>query len=320
MASTNAFLTMYNTAQANSSGSTIVTGFIPYISTGGKQVYTSTLTTLTFSTVNCSSITATSGLTFSTVNCSSITATSGLNLSVPTGQGITFQVGGSTIGTVTSSGFPGGGMTGTATIILSSNLSGAGTYYGSGTYSVAGYKYVWIRLVGGGAGGGANGGGATTAGSSSSVTYYANTALNMTCGGGVSGTGGGAGTGGTASGGNIINIPGGNSYGNMPFTQQSYVPGIPGTHSMLGQGGMGGNPNYNYVPTAGTNGSGGGGAGVYWAGGTWGYTGLGGAAGGYAESIIINPSGNVYVTIGQGGLATYAGAGGHGCCIIIGFS
>ena len=319
MASTNAFLTMYNTAQANSSGSTIVTGFIPYISTGGKQIYTSTLTALTFSTVNCSSITATT-LTFSTANCSSITATSGLNLSVPTGQGITFQVGGSTIGTVTSSGFPGGGMTGTATIILSSNLSGAGTYYGSGTYSVAGYKYVWIRLVGGGAGGGATGaGGVTTAGNPSSVTYYANTALNMTCGGGVASSSGGA-SGGSASGGNIINIPGGNSYGNMPFTQQAYVPGVAGINSMLGQGGMGGNPNYGIAPTAGINGSGGGGAGVAWAGGAWGYTGLGGAAGGYAETIITNPSGNVYVTIGQGGLATYAGAGGHGCCIIIGYS
>ena len=303
MASTNAFLTMYNTAQANSVGSTISTGFIPYISTGGKQVYTSTLTTLTFSTVNCSSI----------------TATSGLNLSVPTGQGITFQVGGSTIGTVTSSGFPGGGMTGTATVIYN-NTSG---YYGSGTYSVAGYKYIWIRLVGAGGGGSGAGAGtySTTSGGASSVTYSANTALNMSCGGGQSASYANNSIGGTATGGNIINSPGGNTNSHTLFTQQGYFPGERGADSVLGIGGSGGNPNGGIVAAAGVYGSGGGSAGQYWAGTPWGSVGMGGASGGYAESIITNPTGSVYITIGQGGSATNSGgAGGNGCCIIIGYN
>lgn len=51
MASTNAFLTLVSTVQTNSIGSTISTGYIPYISTAGKQGYSSTLSTLTISTI-----------------------------------------------------------------------------------------------------------------------------------------------------------------------------------------------------------------------------------------------------------------------------
>ena len=39
MASTNAFLTLVSTVQTNSIGSTISTGFIPFVSTGGRQTY-----------------------------------------------------------------------------------------------------------------------------------------------------------------------------------------------------------------------------------------------------------------------------------------
>lgn len=83
MASTNAFLTLYSTVQTNLVGSTITTGFIPYISTAGRQAYTSTLSTLTVSTltavssitsnVNCSTLVG-STLTTSNVNCSTIVA------------------------------------------------------------------------------------------------------------------------------------------------------------------------------------------------------------------------------------------------------
>ena len=77
MASTNPFLILYSTIQTNRNGSTITTGFIPYISTAGRQTYTSTLSTLTVSSLNavstltsdlnCSLMT-TSTITFSTIN------------------------------------------------------------------------------------------------------------------------------------------------------------------------------------------------------------------------------------------------------------
>jgi len=51
MASTNDFIKLYSTVQTNTVGSTITTGFIPYISTGGRQGYTSTLSTLTVSSL-----------------------------------------------------------------------------------------------------------------------------------------------------------------------------------------------------------------------------------------------------------------------------
>ena len=51
MASTNAFLTLYSTVQTNLVGSTIATGYIPYVSTAGRQAYTNTLSTITVSTL-----------------------------------------------------------------------------------------------------------------------------------------------------------------------------------------------------------------------------------------------------------------------------
>ena len=56
MASTNAFLTLYSTVQTNLVGSTISTGFIPYVSTAGRQNYTSTLSQLQVSTLQGSTI------------------------------------------------------------------------------------------------------------------------------------------------------------------------------------------------------------------------------------------------------------------------
>jgi len=52
MASTNPFLTLYSTVQTNLVGSTITTGYIPYISTAGRQNYSNTLSTLTVSTIS----------------------------------------------------------------------------------------------------------------------------------------------------------------------------------------------------------------------------------------------------------------------------
>lgn len=294
MASTNAFLTMYNTAQANSVGSTISTGFIPYISTGGKQVYTSTLTTLTFSTVNCSSI----------------TATSGLNLSVPTGQGITFQVGGSTIGTVTSSGFPGGGMTGAATVLFSQGTSG--------TFSGTGYKTLWIRLVGGGGSGAGGGAGLNpgNTGNPSSVTGSGLTTMNA--GGGGGGAGPGTSTyaaGGSASGGNVINIIGGaGQSGN--YSTGNYLVGGTGGSSPLGASGS---CMIISASSASINGAGGCGSAVY-----SNASGGGGGGGGYCESIIANPTGTYTVTIGASvagvaGVSVTSGAGGAGYCIAIGY-
>ena len=56
MASTNAFLTLVSTIQTNSIGSTIATGFIPYISTAGRQAYSNTLSTLTVSTLTTTNV------------------------------------------------------------------------------------------------------------------------------------------------------------------------------------------------------------------------------------------------------------------------
>ena len=88
MASTNPFLTLYSTIQMNNVGSTIATGYIPYVSTAGRQAYSNTLSTLTVSTLTAvSSITRNMnystlvGSTLSAVstvtgdiNCSTITA------------------------------------------------------------------------------------------------------------------------------------------------------------------------------------------------------------------------------------------------------
>ena len=88
MASTNPFLTLVSTIQTNSIGSTIATGYIPYISTAGRQAYTSTLSSLTVSTltgvstitsnVNCSTLVGSTLNAVSTVtgnvNCSTIAA------------------------------------------------------------------------------------------------------------------------------------------------------------------------------------------------------------------------------------------------------
>ena len=71
MASTNPFLTLVSTIQTNSIGSTIATGYIPYVSTAGRQAYTSTLTTLAISTLTTSTLNTVSTIT-SNVNCSTL--------------------------------------------------------------------------------------------------------------------------------------------------------------------------------------------------------------------------------------------------------
>jgi len=56
MASTNTFLTLLSTVQTDKIGSTITTGYIPYISTAGRQTYSNTLSTLTVSTLTTTTI------------------------------------------------------------------------------------------------------------------------------------------------------------------------------------------------------------------------------------------------------------------------
>jgi hypothetical protein len=73
MASTNPFLTIVSTIQTNNNGSTITTGYIPYVSTAGKQTYTNTLSTLTVSSLNAVS-TVISNLNCSLVTTSTITS------------------------------------------------------------------------------------------------------------------------------------------------------------------------------------------------------------------------------------------------------
>ena len=68
MASTNPILALYSTVQTNLVGSTITTGYIPYVSTAGRQNYSNTLSTLTVSTLNGSNV------TFPIVNTSTINA------------------------------------------------------------------------------------------------------------------------------------------------------------------------------------------------------------------------------------------------------
>jgi len=64
MTSTNPILALYSTVQTNAAGSTITTGFIPYISTAGRQGYTNTLSSLTISSL----ITTTLPYPISTLN------------------------------------------------------------------------------------------------------------------------------------------------------------------------------------------------------------------------------------------------------------
>jgi len=79
MASTNTFLNMMSMVQTDKIGSTIATGFIPYISTAGRQNYSNTLSTLTVSTLNTvSSVTGNvncSTITTNTITANTITAT-----------------------------------------------------------------------------------------------------------------------------------------------------------------------------------------------------------------------------------------------------
>ena len=84
MASTNDFLKLYSTVQTNLVGSTIATGYIPYVSTAGRQTYSNTLSTLTVSTLN-----AVSSIT-SNVNCSTmVTSTISSASKEPTVQRLT---------------------------------------------------------------------------------------------------------------------------------------------------------------------------------------------------------------------------------------
>lgn len=106
MASTNAFLTLVSTIQTNSIGSTITTGFIPYISTAGRQTYSNTLSTLTVSTLSGTNV------TFPIVNTSTINASSMNTPTVNTTTVNTTNINATSIGTTSISAnsitFPGG--------------------------------------------------------------------------------------------------------------------------------------------------------------------------------------------------------------------
>jgi len=95
MASTNPFLTLVSTIQTNSIGSTIATGYIPYVSTAGRQAYSNTLSTLTVSTLTAtamtcstlvgSTLTGVSTIT-SNVNCSTLVGSTLNAVSTVTGN------------------------------------------------------------------------------------------------------------------------------------------------------------------------------------------------------------------------------------------
>jgi len=140
MASTNPFLTLYSTVQTNLVGSTIATGYIPYVSTAGRQAYTSTLSTLTLSTLNVTSGIITYGVP--TFQSFLITTTNTAWNAYPTGTRMLWirLVGGGGGGTKYSSAAVGSvGSAGTATTMSGSGITST-LSAGGGAAPATGYQ------------------------------------------------------------------------------------------------------------------------------------------------------------------------------------
>lgn len=202
----------------------------------------------------------------------------------------------------------------------------------SGTWINPGVDEVFIRMIGGGAGGGSGYAGSNDAGDSGGQSVF-NGDVVVTAGGGsggavatvasgasgkVSGGAGGAGVNGD------LTIPGG--AGRPGMIQAGADGGFAGdgANSPWGQGGSGGLAEETGAQSNGTDatgyGSGGGGGINRNAGPTASGTSTGGGAGAYVEAVVP-VTGNVIVTIGNGGAGGNStgadgGAGAPGLCIV----
>jgi hypothetical protein len=193
---------------------------------------------------------------------------------------------------------------------------------GSGTYTTpTGVKYIRVRMVGGGGGGAGsadvndNGG----SGGNGGNTTFGTTLLVANGGGGGNGANSSTpAAGGTASLGTGpigVALTGGSSQGHCSYSSSATVGlmGGVGASSPFGGAGAGQDPAGSSGSGAAiaNTGSGGGGAGKG-SGSTGGFTGQGGAAGGYVDAIIADPLTSYSYAVGAAGTAGSAGSSGNG--------
>ena len=203
---------------------------------------------------------------------------------------------------------------------------------GSGTYVLPTGPmplYIKVTMVGGGGGGGGSGSSGQTAGNTttaSTASTFGTSLLTASPGAGGAVT---LGSGASAGGGVTINTPaiqikavnGANGGGTLAsYSAADAFGGMPGI-TALGGGGAPGGHGYGGSSAGANTGSGGGGSGL--ANTASGVSGGGGAAGGYLEAIIVNPSTSYSYSVGVGGSGGGAGtsgstggAGGSGIIIV----
>ena len=128
MASTNAFLTLYSTVQTNLVGSTIATGYIPYVSTAGRQAYTNTPQVSTLGTSAASLPLQVGGVTYATLTSSGLSGVTSPTVlfSSKTSGTITVPAGVKTLWIRCVGGGGGGGVSGGATTISGTTISATG--------------------------------------------------------------------------------------------------------------------------------------------------------------------------------------------------
>ena len=285
MASTNAFLTLYSTVQTNLVGSTIATGYIPYVSTAGRQAYTNTLSSLTVAT-----LTAVSSIT-GNVNCSTmVTSTISGAMKAPTVQ---------------------------------SFLSGSGTY--TPTAGTVRIKVRMCGPGGGGSSATGSGVSGQAGGGGTNTTFGTGAGVQWAAGygnGGAVGSYGGwcapVGASGNGTGTLIMRVKGGVG---QSGTNAPYASGGNGGSNPFGGGGGGGlwtDSGAGIADNASPNtGGGGGGSGARSSGS---YGGSGGGAGEYVEFYMNNPPTSIAYVVpagGNGGTGVNPGANGAAGVIII---
>lgn len=183
------------------------------------------------------------------------------------------------------------------------------------TYTTpAGVKWLRVRAVGGGGGGGGSGtGSAGTGGTGGNTTF----GTNLITANGGTGSGATPAAGGTATVAapaiQILAIQGGQGGGSgnqsVAVVEFSGGGGASSPFGGAGGGGIGSAGGGAGQAAIGNTGSGGGGAGCGTTSGS--ESGAGGAAGGYAEAIIINPAASYLYSIGAAGTLGSAGTNGN---------
>lgn len=184
---------------------------------------------------------------------------------------------------------------------------------GSGTYTTpANVLYLRVRALGAGGGGGGTGSSGATSGSNGGNTTFG-TSLVVANGGGGGGIGNASGSASNSSGGSYslgglsgIGFNGSDGAGGSNISTGS--PGGAGGNGAFGGGAPGG-PNANAGDSSPSNSGGGGGG----AGGSASLcSAAGGAAGGFVDVIIPNPSATYSYGVGALGGGGTAGSGGSG--------